>query len=86
MSEFKCFASTLACIAALALASCGTTDSSRAVAMAPVSSAIISAPESMPLAGTQVTIGTLTDPCSLGLDDPWWIDHGGQVEFHRRCG
>jgi hypothetical protein len=33
-----------------------------------------------------VTIGSLTDPCPLGLDDPWWIDHGGRVEFHRRCG
>jgi hypothetical protein len=86
MSEFKSFTSILMCTAALALASCGTTGSSRAVALASVSPVVISSTESMPAVGTQVTIGTLTDPCTLGFDDPWWIDHGGRVEFHRRCG
>jgi hypothetical protein len=28
----------------------------------------------------------LTDPCTLNLGDPWWRDHGGAAEFHRRCG
>ena len=86
MSEFKSFASTLMCTAVLGLASCGTTGSSRAVAVATAPPVVISPTETMPAAGTQVTVGSLTDPCSLGLYDPWWIDHGGRVEFHRRCG
>ena len=85
MAEFKRFASTVMCIAALALASCGTTGSNRAVAVASVSPPVIAPAERIPV-GPQVTIGSLTDPCSLGLYDPWWIDHGGNVEFHRRCG
>jgi hypothetical protein len=86
MCNYKRFPSILMCIAALALASCGTTGSSEAVAVAPVSPVVIPSSERMPIIGTQVTVGTLTDPCSLGLDDPWWIDHGGRAEFHRRCG
>ena len=80
MFRLKSFASTVMCIAALSLASCGTTGSNQTVAVASVPPV-----ESVP-PGTPVTIGTLTDPCSLGLYDPWWIDHGGNVEFHRRCG
>jgi len=85
MCEFKNFSAIALCIAALALTSCGTTRSTQTVAVASVSPAVMSPTESVPV-GTQVTVGTLTDPCSLGLYDPWWIDHGGNVEFHRRCG
>jgi hypothetical protein len=85
MCEFKKFSATALCIAALALTSCGTTGSNQTVAVASVSPAVVSPTESLPVA-TQVTVGTLTDPCSLGRYDPWWIDHGGNVEFHRRCG
>jgi len=76
------------CSIALALASCSTPGTS------PVQTAYVASPEvaglaadiPAPVAGPEVTVGTLTDPCALGLDDPWWTDHGGHVEFHRRCG
>ena len=102
MRESKSFAASAICSVALVLASCGTTGSSRYVAAetavvpllpavsspAVVPSNVVAENITSPAATdrTQVTIGNLTDPCTLGMDDPWWIDHGGRVEFHRRCG
>ena len=79
----------LICGAAVVLASCGTPGTSGAVpvnVIAPAPLAGAAAETAPAAAGTEVTIGTLTDPCALGLYDPWWTDHGGHVEFHRRCG
>ena len=95
MREFKSFAALAICSAALVLASCGTTGSTRHVtaetAVVPSTVVVPSnvvAENIVPATTdpTQVTVGNLTDPCTLGMDDPWWIDHGGRVEFHRRCG
>lgn len=88
MSELRSFAATAMCSIALALASCSTPGTPA------VQTAYVPSPEvtglaadiPAPVAGPEVTVGTLTDPCTLGLDDPWWVDHGGNVEFHRRCG
>jgi hypothetical protein len=33
----------------------------------------------------RVAIGALSDPRPLNLGDPWWRDHGGDTEYHRRC-
>lgn len=95
MCEFKSFTASAMCSAALILSSCGTTHSSRYVAanIAEVPPTVVAEnltpttdATQVTIGKTQVTIGNLTDPCTLGMDDPWWIDHGGRVEFHRRCG
>jgi hypothetical protein len=88
MCQFKSFAASAMCSAALILSSCGTTGSNRYVAaqIAEVPRTIVAENLTPTTDATQVTIGNLTDPCTLGMDDPWWIDHGGRVEFHRRCG
>ncbi|MDE2475181.1 MAG: hypothetical protein KGO48_09060 [Alphaproteobacteria bacterium] len=88
MSEVRSFAATAMCSIALALASCSTPQTPAAqTAYAPSPEvAGLAADIPAPVAGPEVTVGTLTDPCTLGLDDPWWADHGGHVEFHRRCG
>jgi hypothetical protein len=86
MWELRSFAATAMCSIALALASCSTPETPA------VQRAYVPSPEvaglaaDIPAAAPEVTVGTLTDPCTLGLDDPWWVDHGGDVEFHRRCG
>jgi hypothetical protein len=92
MCEFRSFTASALCSAALVLSSCGTTGSARylAAGSATVVPANVVAENFQPRTDAtgpvQVTIGNLTDPCTLGIDDPWWTDHGGQVEFHRRCG
>ena len=79
MPDMKIIVSVLG--AAIVLASCATPGPSS------VQPSPVAIEQPMPaITEQQVTIGTLTDPCTLGLDDPWWIDHGGRVEFHRRCG
>jgi len=88
MLELRSFAATAMCSIALVLASCSTAETP-AVQTAYVPSAEVAglaADIPAPVARPEVTVGTLTDPCGLGLDDPWWADHGGRVEFHRRCG
>jgi hypothetical protein len=79
------------CTSALLLCSCATPGAGGRISanlVSPSSATVITtAPETaIPNSGAEVTVGTLTDPCTLALDDPWWIDHGGRVEFHRRCG
>ncbi len=88
MAVCRSLTSSLLCCAAIALSSCGTVSSRTATTAGleignyPVEAST----EATPAIGPQVTVGSLTDPCALGLYDPWWMDHGGQVEFHRRCG
>ena len=81
--------------AALALAACGTTPEDRAVSGGLLGAGTGAAIGSLSgNAGTGAVIGglggaavgALTDPCTLNLGDPWWRDHGGDAEFHRRCG
>jgi hypothetical protein len=88
MCSFNSFVASAMCSAALILSSCGTPGSTRYVAasIAQVPSNVVAENLTPAADATQVTIGNLTDPCTLGMDDPWWIDHGGRVEFRRRCG
>ena len=95
MITFKNFAAVGAVAAALALAACGTTPQDRAVSGGLLGAGTGAAIGSLSgNAGTGAIIGglggaavgALTDPCSLNLGDPWWRDHGGDAEFHRRCG
>ncbi len=86
MSELNRLA-FLMCSAALLLSSCTTPDAGGAVTarvVYPAPAVITDGTSRDP--GSEVTVGTLTDPCALALNDPWWTDHGGRVEFHRRCG
>jgi hypothetical protein len=92
MCKFKSFTASALCSAALVLSSCGTTGSTRymtAGATTMVSPNIVAEnlqPTAHVTGTTQITVGNLTDPCTLTIDDPWWTGHGGGVEFHRRCG
>jgi len=89
------FFSAAAACALLALAACGTTPGDRAVSGGLIGAGTGAAIGSLSgNAGTGAIIGgvggaavgALTDPCTLNLGDPWWRDHGGDAEFHRRCG
>ena len=95
MITLKNFAAVGAVAAALALAACGTTPEDRAVSGGLLGAGTGAAIGSLSgNAGTGAVIGglggaavgALTDPCTLNLGDPWWRDHGGEAEFHRRCG
>ncbi len=86
---------SFAAAAALALAACGTTPGERAVSGGLLGAGTGAAIGSLSgNAGTGAVIGglggaavgALTDPCTLNLGDPWWRDHGGAAEYHRRCG
>ena len=91
----KNFAAVGAVTAALALAACGTTPGDRAAsggllgagAGAAVGSLSGNAGAGAIIGGLGgAAVGALTDPCTLNLGDPFWRDHGGEAEFHRRCG
>jgi hypothetical protein len=91
----KNFAAVGAVAAALALAACGTTPQDRAVSgglLGAGTGAAIGSLSGNAGAGAVIgglggaAVGALTDPCTLNLGDPWWRDHGGEAEFHRRCG
>jgi|ERR1051326_756319 hypothetical protein len=93
--KLKNFAAAGAVAAVLALAACGTTPSDRALSGGLLGAGAGAAVGSLSgNAGTGAVIGglggaavgALTDPCTLNLGDPWWRDHGGDAEFHRRCG
>jgi len=89
------FAASAALMAALALAACGTTPGDRAVSgglLGAGAGAAIGSLSGNAGAGAVIggvggaAVGALTDPCTLDLGDPWWRDHGGSAEYHRRCG
>ena len=85
---------SVALVAALGLAACGTTPGDRAVsggllgagAGAAVGSLTGSAGTGAIIGGLGgAAVGAVTDPCALNLGDPWWRDHGGEAEYRRRC-
>jgi hypothetical protein len=91
----KKFAASAAVLAALSLAACGTTPGDRAAsggllgagAGAAVGSLSGNAGAGAIIGGLGgAAVGALTDPCTLNLGDPFWRDHGGEAEYHRRCG
>jgi osmotically inducible lipoprotein OsmB len=95
MIMLKSFAASSVVAAALALAACGTTPGDRAVSgglLGAGAGAAIGSLSGNAGAGAVIggvggaAVGALTDPCTLNLGDPWWRDHGGDVEYHRRCG
>lgn len=80
---------------ALIIAGCGTTPGERAVsggllgagAGAAIGSVTGSAATGAVIGGvTGAAVGALTNPCDLDLGTPYWRDHGGEDEYHRRCG
>ena len=82
-------------VSALALAACGTTPGERAVSgglLGAGAGAAIGAAAGNPAAGAEIgaatgaAVGAVTDPCTLNLGDPWWVQHGGRAEYERRCG
>ena len=93
--KLKNFAAAGAVAAALALAACGTTPGDRAASGGLIGAgtgAVVGSLSGNAGAGAIIgglggaAVGALTDPCTLNLGDPWWRDHGGDAEFHRRCG
>jgi osmotically inducible lipoprotein OsmB len=95
MIALKNFAAIGAVAATLALAACGTTPGDRAVSGGLIGAgtgAVVGSLSGNAGAGAVIgglggaAVGALTDPCTLNLGDPWWHDHGGDAEFHRRCG
>ena len=95
MAMLKSFAASSVIAAGLALTACGTTPGDRAVsggllgagAGAAIGSLSGNAGTGAVIGGVGgAAVGALTDPCTLNLGDPWWRDHGGDVEYHRRCG
>jgi osmotically inducible lipoprotein OsmB len=94
-TSFHGLATIAAVSAALALSSCGTTPGDRAVsggllgagAGAAIGSLSGNAGTGAIIGGVGgAAVGALSDPCTLNLGDPWWRDHGGDAEYHRRCG
>ena len=95
MRTSKYFTAAAAAGALLALAACGTTPGDRAASGGLIGAgtgAAIGSLSGNAGAGAIIggvggaAVGALTDPCTLNLGDPWWRDHGGDAEFHRRCG
>jgi hypothetical protein len=95
MITLRNFAAVGAMAAALALAACGTSQGDRAASGGLIGAgtgAVIGSLSGNAGAGAIIggvggaAVGALTDPCTLNLGDPWWRDHGGDGEFHRRCG
>ena len=95
MTYWKTLAACAALVSAMALAACGTDPGDRAVsggllgagAGAAVGSLTGNAGAGAIIGGLGgAAVGGLTDPCTLNLGDPWWRDHGGEAEYHRRCG
>jgi hypothetical protein len=83
MSRFKGLVYSLMCAAAALLSSCATQSAGTpaSVGLEVGNYPAVASTEEAPAIGPQITVGSLTDPCSLGLYDPWWTDHGGQVDF-----
>jgi|SRR5579864_2704007 len=95
VTNLKNLAASTAVIAALALSACGTTTEDRAVSgglLGAGAGAVVGSLTGNAGAGAVIgglggaAVGALTDPCTLDLGDPWWRDHGGDAEYHRRCG
>jgi len=95
VTNLKNLAASAAIIAALALSACGTTTEDRAVSgglLGAGAGAVVGSLAGNAGAGAVIgglggaAVGALTDPCTLDLGDPWWRDHGGDAEYHRRCG
>jgi len=84
---------SMAAVAALALAGCGTNPGDRAVSGAMIGAAggaIIGGAAGNPALGAAAgavaggVVGAATDPCDLNLGDPVWSNDRGAYE--RRCG
>ena len=94
LTALKILAASAALTAVTALASCGTDPGDRAAsggligagAGAAIGSLSGNAGAGAIIGGVGgAAVGALTDPCTLNLGDPWWRDHGGEAEYHRRC-
>jgi osmotically inducible lipoprotein OsmB len=95
VTNLKSLAAATAIVTALALSACGTTVEDRTVSgglLGAGAGAVVGALTGNVAAGAVIggvggaAVGALTDPCTLDLGDPWWRDHGGDAEYHRRCG
>jgi osmotically inducible lipoprotein OsmB len=84
---------SMAAVAALALAGCGTNPGDRALSGAMIGAAggaIIGGAAGNPALGAAAgavaggVVGAATDPCDLNLGDPVWSNNRGAYE--RRCG
>ena len=88
-------ATCAALFAALALSACGTYQGDRAASGGLIGAgagAAVGAVAGNAGAGAVIgglggaAVGAFTDPCTLNLGDPFWRSHGGNAEYHRRCG
>jgi osmotically inducible lipoprotein OsmB len=95
LKNSKIFAASAALASVLALSACGTTPGDRAVSgglLGAGAGAAVGALTGNAGAGAVIgglggaAVGAATDPCSFNLGDPFWRDHGGESEYHRRCG
>ncbi len=93
--RMKTFVAAAAVTGALALAACGYSPGERAASGGLIGAgtgAAIGSLSGNAGAGAVIgglggaAVGAVTDPCTFNLGDPFWADHGGADEYHRRCG